>query len=233
MRIDTARFVSRTRSRGRIVGGLAALGLALTLAAPAAAAPSATATLAPIGTGAYLLTVTNTGSEPITKFIGSAGEEPIPSNFAPSSCGYSRAPFNAAITCTIAIAPGASGQMCYTGKAMVEVVPGQSLFLNGGTGFATITAAPAVASCPVAGFNAGSGNTGNAGGAAKCVVPNLKGKTLASAEQAITKAHCAVGKVKKAKSNHVKKGRVVSQGAGAGKSLPTGTKVSLVVSKGK
>jgi beta-lactam-binding protein with PASTA domain len=45
-------------------------------------------------------------------------------------------------------------------------------------------------------------------------------------------AHCAVGKVKKASSSHVKKGRVISQNPTAGKSLPKGTKVSLVVSRG-
>ncbi len=63
-----------------------------------------------------------------------------------------------------------------------------------------------------------------------CKVPNVKGKKLAAAEKAITSAHCKVGKVKKANSKHVNKGSVISESPGAGKSLPSGTKVSLVVS---
>lgn len=46
----------------------------------------------------------------------------------------------------------------------------------------------AVSSCPVLGFTSGSGSSGG-GSSAKCVVPNVKGKWLASAESAITKAH--------------------------------------------
>jgi hypothetical protein len=71
-----------------------------------------------------------------------------------------------------------------------------------------------------------------AGSITKCIVPNLKGKKLATAEKAIVLAHCAVGKVKKARNRHVKKGRVVAQSPAAGKSLPAGTTVSLVVSRG-
>lgn len=65
----------------------------------------------------------------------------------------------------------------------------------------------------------------------QCVVPSLKGKRLAAAEQAVRLAHCTVGKVKKTSSKHVKKRRVISTSPGAGQSLPKGTKVNLVVSK--
>jgi hypothetical protein len=234
MSIDTPRSVGRTRGgkRGmrRILGGVAAVVLVLTLAAPAWAGYSATATLAPIGTGSYLLTVTNTGSEPITGFFAGEGEEPA-TNIVPSpACHYGNSPAIGTITCTVAIAPGASAQMCYTGKALVEELPGAALILQPQSGSVSLTTSPAVTSCPLPGFKAASGGTG---GTAKCVVPKLKGKTLASAEKGIVKAHCTVGKIKKARSSHVKKGSVVSQGTGAGKSLPNGTKVSLVVSKGK
>jgi|SRR5271165_7308746 len=234
MSIDTARSMGRTRGgkRGtwRILGGVAAVVLLLAVAAPAWASHSATATLAPIGTGSYLLTVTNTGSEPITEFFAGEGEEPA-TNIVPSpACHYGNTPAVGTITCTIAIAPGASAQMCYTGKALAEELPGDALILQPQTGPVSLTMSSPVTSCPLPGFKATSGGTG---GTAKCVVPKLKGKTLASAEKAIVKAHCAVGKIKKARSSHVKKGSVVSQGTGAGKSLPDGTKVSLVVSKGK
>jgi hypothetical protein len=233
MSIDTAGSAGRTwggkRRTSRALGGVAAVVLALTLAAPALASYSATATVAPIGTGSYLVTVTNTGSETITGFIGSAGETPAPTNIVPTpACHFGNTPVVASITCTIAIAPGASAQMCYTGNALVEELPGAALILQPQAGSVTLTTSPAVTSCPLAGFKAASG-----GGPEKCVVPNVKGKPLASAEKALVKAHCAVGKVKKARSTHVKKGRVLSQGSGAGKSLPGGTKVNLVVSKGK
>jgi PASTA domain len=231
MSSSTTRSAGRTfggqRGRRWILGGVAASVLALTAAAPAWAGPSATATLAPIGTGSYLLTVTNTGSEPLTGFFAGAGNEPPATNVVPSpACSYGNTPAVGTITCTIAIAPGASAQMCYTGKALAEELPGDALILQPEVGPVTLTTAAAVASCPLPGFKATSGGT------AKCVVPKLKGKTLASAEKAIAKAHCAVGKVKKASSSHVKKGIVVSQGTRAGQSQPNGTKVSLVVSKG-
>jgi hypothetical protein len=234
MSIEKPRSEGRTRdgkrSMSRALGGVAAVVLALTLAAPAWASNSASSTLAPIGTGSFLLTVTNTGSEPIAGFVASAGETPAPTNIVPSpACHYGNTPVVASITCTVTIAPGASTQMCYTGNAISEALPGAALILLPQAGSVSLTTAPAVASCPLPGFKAASGG----GTAEKCVVPNVKGKPLASAEKAITKAHCAVGKVKKARSSRVKKGRVVSQGTGAGKSLPAGTKVSLVVSKGK
>jgi alpha-tubulin suppressor-like RCC1 family protein len=69
--------------------------------------------------------------------------------------------------------------------------------------------------------------------AAVCVVPNVKGKTLAAAERAIKGAGCSVGKVKRAASRKVKKGRVISQGLRPGKKVARHAKVDLVVSKGK
>jgi hypothetical protein len=66
-----------------------------------------------------------------------------------------------------------------------------------------------------------------------CVVPNVKGKTLADAQRKLTAAHCKAGKTTKAKSKTVKKGRVISQSPKAGKKLAKGAKVNLVVSRGK
>lgn len=214
---------------------MAAVVLALTVAAPAWANPSATvtATLAPIGTGSHLLTITNTGSAPITGFVVGAGVEPVPTNIVPSpACQFGNTPFTGSIKCSITVLPGASTQMCYTGRALAELVPGSALLVQttASENFAPVGTSPAVASCPLPGFNAGSGSTG---GVTKCVVPNLKGKKLATAEKSIVQAHCGVGKIKKAKSSHIKKGSVISQSSGAGKSLPKGTKVNLVVSKGK
>jgi len=67
---------------------------------------------------------------------------------------------------------------------------------------------------------------------ALCVVPKVKGKKLAAAKSAIKRAHCSVGKVTKAFSSRVKKGRVISQKPAPGKKLAAGSKVKLKVSKG-
>jgi hypothetical protein len=221
------RGLGRGRSRTILVPLIAVGAFALASSASAGAAVTVTGTAAPIGTSAILLTVTNTGSEPLTQLIFTAGEIPA-SNFAPAVCAFGNTPVVGAITCNVNVAPGATTQICYTGRAPVELVPGDFFLTNGGIAAGTVTAAPAVGSCPVAGFK-GAGSTG--GSASKCKVPNVKGKTLTAAEKALTKAHCAVGKIKKTKSSKVKKGSVVSQGAAVGKSLSKGSKVSLIVSK--
>jgi alpha-tubulin suppressor-like RCC1 family protein len=66
-----------------------------------------------------------------------------------------------------------------------------------------------------------------------CVVPKVKGKSLRAAKRAIKKANCSVGKVKRAFSRTVKKGRVISQKPRPGKRLPPGSRVKLKVSKGR
>jgi PASTA domain-containing protein/List-Bact-rpt repeat protein len=66
-----------------------------------------------------------------------------------------------------------------------------------------------------------------------CVIPKVKGKKVRAAKRAIRKAHCSVGKVTKAFSAKVKKGRVISQKPKPGKKLAAGSKVKLKVSKGK
>ena len=219
--------------RGATVGAMAAVALALTVAAPASASLTATATLAPIGMGSYVLTVTNTSQEAITDFAVDSGEESPATNVVPTpSCVVSTVPFGpGSIVCKIVIAPGASGEMCYTGHALLPLFPGESVLVEsaGTKGHIAFSSSPAVGSCPVSGFKGGSGGAGGAGNA---VVPNLKGKTLVAAEKAITRAHCAVGRVKKGRSSRVKKGHVISQGPAAGKALSRGAQVALVVSMG-
>lgn len=225
----------RACRHGGAIGALAAVVLALTVAAPAwGANPTATATLAPIGTGSYVLTVTNTGPEALSDFIVDSGEESPATNVVPSpACVVSSVPFGpGSIVCTVAIAPGASAEMCYTGHALEGLFPGESVLIEtatGNKGHIAFSSSPAVGSCPLPGFKVGSSATGGTG---KCVPPNLKGKTLAAAEKAITQAHCALGKVKKGRSSKVKKGHVISQTPAAGKALPRGSKVSVVLSKG-
>jgi hypothetical protein len=66
----------------------------------------------------------------------------------------------------------------------------------------------------------------------KCVVPKLKGKTLAAAKRLLHKAHCTLGKVKK-KSSSQKTGAVIGQSPRSGTKKPQGFPVNVIVSKGR
>lgn len=66
----------------------------------------------------------------------------------------------------------------------------------------------------------------------KCLVPRLRGKTLAGARVALTARKCALGNVSRAFSQ-VRKGRIVRQAPAAGAIKPAGAKVNVVVSRGR
>jgi len=68
--------------------------------------------------------------------------------------------------------------------------------------------------------------------APRCIVPHIRGRRLRSAVRAIASAHCALGRVGRAGSRHVPKGRVLWQSRRAGRSLPTGTRVGVLISEG-
>ena len=65
-----------------------------------------------------------------------------------------------------------------------------------------------------------------------CIVPRVTGKKLGVARRAIRKAHCAVGRVRRARSRRPS-GLVVGQSLRPGLRRPMGTKVNLVVSRGR
>jgi hypothetical protein len=66
-----------------------------------------------------------------------------------------------------------------------------------------------------------------------CVVPAVKGKTLAGASASLQAAHCRTGAIRRRYSSRVRRGRVISQGVAAGTKLANRAAVSLVVSKGR
>jgi beta-lactam-binding protein with PASTA domain len=66
----------------------------------------------------------------------------------------------------------------------------------------------------------------------RCVVPNVKGKTVPKAKAALKARKCAAGKITGKFSGKVKKGRVIAQSKRPGARLPRNTKVNLTVSKG-
>jgi plastocyanin len=67
----------------------------------------------------------------------------------------------------------------------------------------------------------------------KCKVPKVVGKKLPVAKRAITGARCRVGRVRRAWSRTKARGRVVKQTPRAGVRRPRGTRVHLVVSRGR
>ncbi|WP_374456318.1 PASTA domain-containing protein [Nocardioides sp.] len=64
-----------------------------------------------------------------------------------------------------------------------------------------------------------------------CVVPQLKGLTLAKARTALTAAHCDLGKVTKGKAAKAKRGKVLSQAVPAKLEVRSGTKVAIKLGK--
>jgi Tol biopolymer transport system component len=63
----------------------------------------------------------------------------------------------------------------------------------------------------------------------RCKVPRVVGLRLATARKRIGRAHCRVGRVRRARSRRV--GRVLSQSPRAGSVRPSGTRVKLVVGR--
>jgi hypothetical protein len=66
-----------------------------------------------------------------------------------------------------------------------------------------------------------------------CVVPSLKGKSLAAAKRALKNADCAVGKITEHKSSTVANGRVISSSPKADTKHKAGTRVALTISRGR
>ena len=66
-----------------------------------------------------------------------------------------------------------------------------------------------------------------------CKVPRLRGKTLSAAKRALRHAGCGLGRVKSARSRSVGKGRVISSRPGARARRAHGTKVALLLSRGR
>ena len=70
-------------------------------------------------------------------------------------------------------------------------------------------------------------------GGNNCIVPGLLGKTVSNARAALRTSYCGTGGISKLFSNKVARGRVISTAPLRGGRLPGGTKVALVVSRGR
>jgi subtilisin family serine protease len=67
----------------------------------------------------------------------------------------------------------------------------------------------------------------------RCVVPNVKGKTVPAARRLLAARRCALGTITRKYSASVKKGRILSQTRRPGGRLPRGTRVGVGVSRGR
>jgi uncharacterized delta-60 repeat protein len=66
-----------------------------------------------------------------------------------------------------------------------------------------------------------------------CQAPTLRGRKLSGARRALIDAHCSLGSITDRTSTKISAGRIIGQSPRAGKRILVGSKVNLVVSKGK
>jgi PASTA domain len=69
--------------------------------------------------------------------------------------------------------------------------------------------------------------------AGRCAVPDVRRTTVSAAKQAIARTNCRLGKIRGAYSHRVKAGRVISERPRSGTVVPKGSRVDLVVSRGR
>jgi hypothetical protein len=68
---------------------------------------------------------------------------------------------------------------------------------------------------------------------ARCVVPNVRGRTVKQARARLARARCALGRVTRTYSRRVRAGRVIRQNRRPGARLAARTRVNVVVSRGR
>ena len=122
-----------------------------------------------------------------------------------------------------------------TGDALTQVA-GSPFTAGNDSGPASLVFSPSGALLATANNNHGTVSVFSVNASKKqppCVVPKLKGKSLAAARSALQEAHCAVGKITQHKSSTVPKGRVISSIPAAASRHNAGTKIALTVSHGK
>jgi uncharacterized repeat protein (TIGR01451 family) len=222
------RFVA-TNPDGKTVGADRVFRTAGTAPAPTAdlalamAASPASVTVG--GQITYTLTVTNAGPgtarlvavddtlPPGLVFVSASPTQGTCTNASPVHCDLGPIGIGGLATVTIVARATAAGTVSNTANASTTTTD-PTAGNNSATATTTVTAVTTKTTTT------------------KCVVPKVKGKTLAAARKAIGRGHCAVGRVRLAYSAKVKRGRVVSQKPAPGTRLRKGAKVNLTVSRG-
>jgi hypothetical protein len=72
-----------------------------------------------------------------------------------------------------------------------------------------------------------------AAGPPVCIVFDLRRHTLKAAKQGLKAGHCRLGRVRRAYSGSVRKGRVIKQRPAPGTELPLNSRVTLTISRGR
>jgi PASTA domain len=70
-------------------------------------------------------------------------------------------------------------------------------------------------------------------GVARCAVPDVRRRTVTRARALLSARRCALGRITRAHSPKVRKGRIVKQSRRPGARLPRGTKVNVAVSRSR
>lgn len=112
--------------------------------------------------------------------------------------------------------------------------PAASSTFKGWSGSCTATSACCVgtSTCKVPANSTGAVVTATFSVIPHCVVPKVKGETLAAAKRSIKSRNCSVGGIRHVASQTVKSGHVISQKPKTGARLKVRAKINLVVSKG-
>jgi hypothetical protein len=198
---------------------------------PASFAATGTCTLAGAtvhitGAGSCTVTASQSGDPnynaaaavPQTASIAKAGQAITFGRLFNKSYGAPNFTVGASASSNLAVSFSASGR-CR--------INGTTLHLTGG------------GACTVAASQLGDANYNAAGRVSRsfkiiaCAVPKAVGKLLRVAKSAMKRKHCRTGKVAYAFSSKTEKGRVISQSRRAGRVLPVGTRVTLVISRGR
>jgi hypothetical protein len=70
-------------------------------------------------------------------------------------------------------------------------------------------------------------------GVARCAVPDLRRRTVTRARALLSARRCRLGRMTRAYSPKVRKGRIIRQSPRSGARLPRGTRVNVAVSRGR
>ena len=178
------------------------------------------------------LTITSTGSAPLVvdALTVTGADYSVVSN----TCSPLPVSLQPGETCTLGLRFSPTDVGARAGNVHVSTNAGTQDAVLGGSGTAAPT--PSTTTTDGGGTNTPppSGDTppatSTAPTAVGCVVPALKGKTLAAARRALRRAHCELGKVTKVRAERGR-GRVLRQAKRAGRRLPARTRIAVVVGR--
>ena len=165
------------------------------------------------GTNAGDFALENKTCLPLPKTVPAGGNCTVDVRFVPTAAGA-----RSAVVHVESSLGGHDAAVSGTGAAPAEAGA------TGSTDQAGTAPAPVVTQSPIA------TPVTTAAPVLRCVVPRLRGKTLAAARRALGRAHCRLGRVSRAQSA-ARPGRVIRQGKRAGRRLPKGSAVAVVLAR--